>query len=159
MRGKIIRGCIGLVFIMLLVGAGYFGVKLLISDVKGVKIEIKDNPTTEQQAIIDKEWEATEVINNEELANAKAVYNTLHEMANSKIISGDGKVWGVKSVTKQRVEAVKRAVADLKIEDAKINDMLSRWGNQDFTQAVDEHNYIWSYYLHGNVGRAVKLRK
>jgi hypothetical protein len=163
MREKLIRGSIGVVSILLLVGLGYFGVKVFLSDFKVAKVT--DKPTTEQQsvidkeqqAIIDKEWEAIEVIDKSELDTPEDVYVMLHQMANTLIVAGDGQIKGLKPVTKQRVESVKQAVIDLKIKDTKINDMLSNWEKQDFSNGVKEHNYVWSKYLSGSIGKAVDL--
>jgi hypothetical protein len=121
--------------------------------------KIKDNPTPAQLAIINVGFNAEEEAISAEVADEAAIYNTIHEMANTKIIAEDGKIWGVKAMTKVRVENVQNAIKNLSIKDERIIQIIDRWSKQDFSQCVEDHNYIWDIYLHGTIGKAIKLRK
>lgn len=123
------------------------------------KAAITDNITPDKQIIFDTKWEAEDIILDKELKNPEQIYNMIHEMANTKIIAEGNLIGAVKPMTKQRVERLKKAISDLKIEDKKIIEILDRWSMQDFSQAVDDHNYIWSKYLNGTIGKAKALRK
>ena len=37
-------------------------------------------------------------------------------------------------------------------------EVLTRWENNDFSQAVEEHNYFWRK-LGGTVGKAISLKE
>jgi hypothetical protein len=123
------------------------------------KEAITDSITPDKQIIFDTKWEAEDIILDKELKNPEQVYNMIHEMANIKIIAEGNIIGAVKPMTKQRVERIRKAVSDLKIEDKKIIEILDRWSKQDFSQAVEDHNYIWSKYLNGTIGKAKALRK
>lgn len=81
----------------------------------------------------------------------------IHAMSHQKVKSEVK--WSVHLITKQRLERL--------LEIAKMNkdeyergqlyiDILSRWVEGDFSQAVEEHNEIWTI-LQGNVGKAYRL--
>lgn len=59
------------------------------------KVPITDKPTSEQQVIIDKEFNIPEQIKPEELNTKDKVFVMIHEMANTKIIAVDGQIWGL----------------------------------------------------------------
>lgn len=145
-------------------GGVLFGViKVFSFNEKSVEVtsttaQFKDNPTKEQLAVINVDFNSEDKINQSEISSEADIYNTIHQMANTKIIAEDGQIWGLKAMTKTRVENVQNAVKDLGIEDERIIQMLDRWTKQDFSQCVEEHNYIWSKYLRGTIGKAVKLR-
>lgn len=145
-------------------GGIFFGViKLLSFDEKAVETtssvaEIKDKPTPAQLTIINTDFNAEDTAVPAEVANEDALYNTIHQMANTKIIAADGNIWGLKAITKVRVENVQKAMKDLGIKDERVIEIVDRWAKQDFSKCVEDHNYIWSTYLNGTVGKAVKLR-
>lgn len=118
-----------------------------------------DKPTMDQQAIINTKFGEFDEVNADELDTPEKIYNTLHEMVNTKIVAENGLIWGLKPMTKDRIEAVQKAVKALGIKDDKINEMLKKWHKQDFSDCVNEHNYIWENYLKGSIGKAVALRK
>ena len=145
-------------------GGMFFGVVKLFSfnenaiETSSSISEIKDKPTPAQLAIINVDFNAEDTAIPAEVADEAALYNTIHQMVNTKIIAADGEIWGVKAVTKVRVENVQNALKSLGIKDERIIQIVDRWFNQDFSQCVDDHNYIWSTYLNGTIGKAVKLR-
>jgi hypothetical protein len=121
--------------------------------------EIKDNPTSAQLAIINVDFNGEDAAVAAEVASEAAVYNTIHQMANTKIIAEDGRLWGLKAMTKVRVENVQNALKNLGIKDEQIIQIVDRWAKQDFSKCVDDHNYVWSTYLNGTIGKAIKLRE
>ncbi|WP_051350687.1 DUF6241 domain-containing protein [Caloramator sp. ALD01] len=89
------------------------------------------------------------------------IYDTMHRMANTKIEAVDGEVWGEVEIT---VELCDRLIEKIKesnlkaLEKNKLIEILNRWKNGDFSNCVEEHNYVWSK-LGGTVGKAKSLRK
>lgn len=89
------------------------------------------------------------------------IYDTMHRMANTKIEAVDGEVWGEVEIT---VELCDRLIDKIKesnlkaLEKNKLIEILNRWKNGDFSNCVEEHNYVWSK-LGGTVGKAKSLRK
>lgn len=155
---KYLKWSITTTAITLFLGLTFFLIsKFFFSDT--VAAVVKDNPTPEQQLVIDTQWDAADVISDDALSTKEKLFTMIHEMANTKIIAKDGLIWGLQPITKQRVERVKKAVIDLKVDDPKINEILERWSKQDFSQAVEDHNYVWAEYLDGNIGKAKALRK
>jgi hypothetical protein len=120
--------------------------------------EYKDNPTPAQLAVINVDFNAEDSAVAAEVENEAALYKTIHEMSNTKIIAEDGRIWGVKAMTKVRVENVQNALKTLGIKDERLTQILDRWAKQDFSQCIEDHNYVWSNYLNGTIGKAVKLR-
>jgi hypothetical protein len=129
-----------------------------VVEVTALILEIKDKPTQAQLEIINTNFNAEDIAVPSEVANETALYNTIHQMANTKIIAEDGIIGDLKAITKVRVENVQNALKNLGIKDEKIIQMIDRWSKQDFSKCVEDHNYIWSTYLNGTVGKAVKLR-
>jgi hypothetical protein len=86
------------------------------------------------------------------------VYDEMHKMANTKIITKDGEIWGKEDITpslcnKLIVEVTKSNYYDKQV----LLNMLNRWVKGDFHDAVAEHNYLWDA-LKGTVGEAIKLK-
>jgi hypothetical protein len=122
-------------------------------------LNIKDNPTPEQKKIIEMPFDSSDKAVSSEISDKDAVLSTMHQMANTKIIAEDGLIWGLKAMTKERVENMKDGLKKTELDsDTKLVEMLDRWAKQDFSNCVEDHNYIWDHYLHGTVGKAVKLR-
>jgi hypothetical protein len=115
--------------------------------------------TPEQKLIVDTEFNTPEEIKLEDIDTREEIYVMMHEMANTKIIAVDGMIWGLQPMTKNRIVALQKAAKDLGIEDERIYEILDRWKNQDFSQCVDDHNYVWKKYLNGEVGKAKALRQ
>lgn len=90
------------------------------------------------------------------LANEGVIYQLIHEMANTKVIAEEK--YASIDITPERVEALIKAVNRSNWDDkARLLEMLNRWKNGDFSQAVEEHNYVWAK-LGGEVGKATKLK-
>lgn len=164
---KYIRWALIAIAIVILFGSLVLGVDKLFSPSLSVTEEtnsnstedIKDNPTPEQKSIIERPFDGGDAAVSSEIADKDAVLSTMHQMANTKIIAEDGLIWGLKAMTKERVENMKNGLKKTGLDsDSKLVEMLNRWAKQDFHNCVEEHNYIWDYYLHGTVGKAVRLR-
>ncbi|GKX29066.1 hypothetical protein SH1V18_15460 [Vallitalea longa] len=84
------------------------------------------------------------------------VWEEMHMMANTKIIADE--IWGELEITEERVDFLIIEVLASDYPDKKILlTILYNWKNEDFSNAVDEHNYLWGK-LGGNVGKAYELR-
>jgi hypothetical protein len=84
------------------------------------------------------------------------IYKEMHEMANTKIVADQ--VWGEIDITQERVDALISEISLSDFEDKEILlKTLSNWKNNDFSNAVAEHNYLWEK-LNGTVGEAYKLK-
>jgi len=84
------------------------------------------------------------------------IYMEMHKMANTKIIADQ--VWGEIDITAERVNALISEISLSDFEDKEILlNTLSNWKNDDFSNAVQEHNYLWEK-LNGTVGEAYELK-
>jgi len=84
----------------------------------------------------------------------EAVYSEMHRMINTKIISEDGQVWGKEEITPVKCDELIDEVSKGNFKDKeKLLGFLARWKVRDFSEAVTEHNYIWSV-LGGTTGKA-----
>jgi hypothetical protein len=164
---KYIKWALLPITIVILFGGLVFGVDKLFSPSLSAAEEtnsnsaenIKDNPTPEQKKIIEMPFDSSDKAVSSEISDKDAVLSTMHQMANTKIIAEDGLIWGLKAMTKERVENMKDGLKKTELDsDTKLVEMLDRWAKQDFSNCVEDHNYIWDHYLHGTVGKAVKLR-
>jgi len=86
------------------------------------------------------------------------IIDRMHRMANSKIVAEDGEVWGILEPEWKRINALKIYIESENYKDKKkLQDILERWSKNDFSNAVEEHNYLWKQ-LGGTVGKANKLK-
>ncbi|MFL0268883.1 DUF6241 domain-containing protein [Candidatus Clostridium radicumherbarum] len=87
------------------------------------------------------------------------IYDIMHRMTNSKIIAKDGQIWGTLPMGKEQIQTLKQTIEKINYPDREyLLGALSRWEQGDFSQSVDEHNYLWNK-LGGTVGEANKLKK
>lgn len=104
--------------------------------------------------------EITQIFKKEEIKDkkAKVVFQKMHEMANTKIVAVDGLVWGEMEPTEESVNALIQEVSSSNYENKEqLLQILSRWKNGDFSNCVDDHNFLWKK-LGGQVGKASKLK-
>lgn len=86
----------------------------------------------------------------------KTVWDEMHRMSNTLIVSD--MIWGQQEITKTRVDELIREVGQSDFDDRdKLLSILDNWSKQDFSHAVDEHNYLWGK-LNGNIGKATGLK-
>ncbi|MGL4772402.1 MAG: DUF6241 domain-containing protein [Clostridium sp.] len=91
--------------------------------------------------------------------SVQKLYDVLHRMSNGKIIAKDNEIWGVLPMNKENIEAAKTLVENVAYKDREyLLEVLTRWENGDFSQAVEEHNYFWDK-LGGTVGKAIGLKE
>jgi len=87
------------------------------------------------------------------------IFNTMHKIANSKIVAKDGLIWGEIQPTQAVVDGLIKDVNNTGYEDKNyLLEILNRWKNDDFSKCVEEHNYLWNK-LGGEVGKAKSLRE
>lgn len=95
-------------------------------------------------------------ISNVNVREETCVWKEMHMMANSKIVADE--IWGEIEITKERVDYLITEVLASNYRDKKrLLTILYNWKNEDYSNGVDEHNYLWKK-LKGNVGKAYKLR-
>jgi len=84
------------------------------------------------------------------------VYEEIHKMANTKIEAD--KIVGEINITEERINSLIIEVSKSDFQDKEeLLKCLYRWKNNDFSQAVNQHNYVWEK-LGGEVGRAYELK-
>lgn len=80
-------------------------------------------------------------------------------MSNTKIIAVDNQVWGKIEITDEYISSLKTFIEKLDYSDKDyMLEVLTRWENNDFSKAVEEHNYFWKK-LGGTVGKATSLKE
>lgn len=80
----------------------------------------------------------------------------MHKMINTKVEADF--VWGEIPITEEGVNKLIDEVTETKFADRdKLLTMLENWKLSDFSNAVNDHNYIWTQ-LGGTIGKATALR-
>lgn len=80
-------------------------------------------------------------------------------MSNTKIVAEDNQIWGMIEMNPEYIASLKSLIEKVDYTDRDyMLEVLTRWENDDFSQAVDEHNYFWRK-LGGTVGKAVSLKE
>jgi len=91
------------------------------------------------------------------ITQRQRILEEMHKMINSKVVAEY--VWGEVPVTEENVEKLIEEVKGTTFPDRdKLLTMLENWKNNDFENAVNDHNYIWEQ-LGGTVGKATALRE
>lgn len=109
----------------------------------------------ETKQVIIKKNDDTQKITDGELA----VYNTMHKMINTKIVAGDGKIWGEIEITTDKCNQLINDVSKSGYSDKlTLLQFLTRWKDKNFKSGVEEHNYLWDG-LNGTIGKAKSLRE
>jgi hypothetical protein len=79
------------------------------------------------------------------------IYDTMHRMANSRIVAEDKDISGKLQVTKRQIEAVRIIVKQMNYPDnSYIIGILDRWEKGDFSLVNDEHNYFYNRLTEGS---------
>lgn len=80
-------------------------------------------------------------------------------MSNTKIIAEDNQIWGRISMDPEYIVSLKRLIEKVNYEDKDyMLEVLTRWENNDFSNAVEEHNYFWKK-LDGTIGKATSVKE
>ncbi|MBB6713117.1 DUF6241 domain-containing protein [Clostridium gasigenes] len=86
------------------------------------------------------------------------VYIRMHGMINTKINAEDGNTWGMIEITNEDCNKLIEVVNTNNYEDKeKLLAFLNSWKNKDFSNGVEQHNYIWEK-LGGVEGKAISLK-
>lgn len=110
---------------------------------------------------IDKELseEESEEIKDNDYYPIENIYDILHRMSNTKIIAEDNQIWGKIEITPDSISSIKNLIEKVDYEDKEyMLEVLTRWENNDFSKAVEEHNYFWKK-LGGTIGKATGLKE
>lgn len=93
-----------------------------------------------------------------EAMSEEELLNEVHGMTHQKV-EADQK-WGSSEITRDKVQTMFTVVQEKSFKDGEIKSILlsilEPWTKGDFSDAVEEHNLIWSY-KDGNVGEAERL--
>lgn len=85
------------------------------------------------------------------------VLDEMHKMANTKIVADQ--IWGKVDTTTERINMLILEVEKSEYKNKKqLLDILKRWKDGDFRQAVQDHNFLWDR-LGGTVGKAQDLNE
>lgn len=91
-----------------------------------------------------------------EIRSENEIYKEMHKMANTKIVADQ--VWGEIDIIEERVNALISEISQSSYDDKdKLIHILENWKSGNFSDAVEEHNYLWEW-LGGTVGKAYKLK-
>ncbi|MGL5353992.1 MAG: DUF6241 domain-containing protein [Clostridium sp.] len=95
---------------------------------------------------------------NTTVVNEERVYIKMHGMINTKIKAEDGNVWGEIPITTEDCDKLIEIINTNKYEDSeKLLAFLNNWKNSNFSNGVEEHNYLWQK-LGGVEGKAISLK-
>ncbi len=132
-------------FVYKQIDSGNLKAKSNISEIKKLDKELsKDNSA---------------VVNEDISYSIDDIYDILHRMSNTKIIAADNQVWGKIEITNDYVLSLKSFIEKFDYTDKDyLLEVLNRWENNDFSKAVEEHNYFWKK-LGGTVGKAISLKE
>ena len=157
--GKYVKWGSIILLVLVFLAAGAYAAGRLIKDSDGkdngsAPVEQEDKTEEDTTSAFFKE----DKVDEKDLNSKEKVYDMIHVMADTLIIAEDELVWGKQTITKDRVLAVMKAMEELDITDEKLWETLRRWEQQDYSEGVEDHNYVWRKYLDGTVGKAIKLK-
>jgi hypothetical protein len=144
-----------IISIVAVLGISVWGVKKLsITQFIKTKIAIHKVKTSNE--------EFNDIVNRENFSdNLSAndydfVINVMPKMSNTKIVAEY--IWGNETITEEKVNGFIIKTKSLNSPDKQLLlDILYRWKDGNFINAVNEHNYLW-IVLNGTVGEAYALR-
>ncbi|KOS59930.1 hypothetical protein AN161_26705 [Lysinibacillus sp. FJAT-14222] len=97
----------------------------------------------------------TEKVNKNRLSNETKFEQYLHAMSHQKVKAEDK--WDFMPLTKNNVETMLTILDHTNYKhEKKYRDILNEWRNDDFSNAVDAHNFVWKNQG-GTVGKAYGL--
>lgn len=103
--------------------------------------------------------EESEEIKKDDYYPIENIYDILHRMSNTKITAEDNQIWGKIEITSDSISSIKNLIEKVDYEDKEyMLEVLTRWENNDFSKAVEEHNYFWKK-LGGTIGKAAGLKE
>ena len=132
-------------FIYMQIDSGNLNAKSNISEIKKIDKDLTSEESTE--------------IKDSEYYPIENIYDIIHRMSNTKIIAEDNQIWGKLEITPENIASLKSLIEKINYDDKEyMLEVLTRWENNDFSQAVEEHNYFWKK-LGGTVGKATSLKE
>ena len=132
-------------FIYMQINSGNLNAKSNISEIKKIDKDLNSEESTE--------------IKDSEYYPIENIYDIIHRMSNTKIIAEDNQIWGKLEITPENIDSLKSLIEKINYDDKEyMLEVLTRWENNDFSQAVEEHNYFWKK-LGGTVGKATSLKE
>ena len=83
------------------------------------------------------------------------IISTMHKMVHQKVKSSEK--WGFVEMTKKEISNVKRDIENSTGFQYKMKlfSIINRWEKGDFSQTVEEHNFLWSLQG-GDTGKATE---
>ncbi|WP_459501046.1 PRK06770 family protein [Bacillus sp. C1] len=115
-------------------------------------VEEEDKRLKEQKVITQKEEKVAE---NTPQVSEDEIISTMHKMVHQKVKSSEK--WGFVEMTQTEIQTTKKAVESSKNFNykSKLLAILERWERSDFSQTVEEHNFLWKIQG-GDTGKAVR---
>ncbi|MDU5108467.1 DUF6241 domain-containing protein [Clostridium sp.] len=127
------------------IDSGNFDAKSNISEIKKIDKELSSEELNE--------------VKDSDYYPIENIYDILHRMSNTKIIAEDNQIWGKIEMDPEYIASLKSLIEKVDYKDRDyMLEVLTRWENNDFSQAVEEHNYFWKK-LGGTVGKATSLKE
>ncbi|GAE93296.1 hypothetical protein JCM21714_2367 [Gracilibacillus boraciitolerans JCM 21714] len=112
----------------------------------------QESKKTEEEASIEEE---VQEVNAEKILSESAYMDTLHQMTHQKIYA-DQK-WGAVEITEERMELMLNIAEESNFTHRDFYiETLTSWQNDNFSNAVEVHNYIWEQQ-NGTIGRATRM--
>lgn len=127
------------------IDSGNFDAKSNISEIKKIDKELSSEELNE--------------VKDSDYYPIENIYDILHRMSNTRIIAEDNQIWGKIEMDPEYIASLKSLIEKVDYKDRDyMLEVLTRWENNDFSQAVEEHNYFWKK-LGGTVGKATSLKE
>ncbi|MEK0219659.1 DUF6241 domain-containing protein [Bacillus proteolyticus] len=120
--------------IVIAIGAVFGGTKLL-NYIEEEEKSLKAQNVTGQQGKKERE--------EKQQASEDEIISTMHRMVHQKVKSSEK--WGFIEMTNKEIRSAKNAVessTNFKYK-SKLLSTLERWEKGDFSQTVEEHNFLW----------------
>ncbi|HFJ9283531.1 TPA: PRK06770 family protein [Bacillus toyonensis] len=138
---------IGTITMIVIAIGAVFGVTKLLNYIEEEEKSLKAQNVTGQQGKKAKE--------EKQQASEDEIISTMHRMVHQKVKSSEK--WGFIEMTNKEIRSAKEAVessTNFK-NKSKLLATLERWEKGDFSQTVEEHNFLWEIQG-GDTGKATE---
>ena len=138
---------IGTITIIVIAIGAVLGVTKLLNYIEEEEKSLKAQNVTGQQGKKAKE--------EKQQASEDEIISTMHRMVHQKVKSSEK--WGFIEMTNKEIRSAKNAVessTNFKYK-SKLLSTLERWEKGDFSQTVEEHNFLWEIQG-GDTGKATE---
>ncbi|MED3201021.1 DUF6241 domain-containing protein [Bacillus toyonensis] len=111
-----------------------------------------DNKQAQEKTIVAKGEEIDDLVNAEGV-----IIDSMHKMLHQKVIA-DKKI-GFIVMSPENIKMLRHLLdqSDKMLDKEKYAEILNRWEKGDFSQAVEEHNYMWEQAGGESTGKAKRL--